>query len=75
VISRSLVRENRMQGSARGRLGNWPFYLDYWYILLNNNKTDVLFYRQNQRQVKFILSDISNTRISISFYAFTNLGR
>jgi hypothetical protein len=25
---RSFVRENRMQGSARGRSGNWPFYLD-----------------------------------------------
>ena len=28
VILRSLVRENRTQGSARGRSGNWPFYLD-----------------------------------------------
>ena len=28
VILRSLVRENRTQGSARGRPGNWPFYLD-----------------------------------------------
>jgi len=23
------VRENRTQGSVRGRPGNWPFYLDY----------------------------------------------
>jgi hypothetical protein len=22
------VRENRTQGSVRGRSGNWPFYLD-----------------------------------------------
>jgi hypothetical protein len=28
---RSFVRENRMQGSARGRSGNWPFYLDGQY--------------------------------------------
>ena len=25
---KSLVRENRTQGTARGRSGNWPFYLD-----------------------------------------------
>ena len=28
TIPRSLVRENRMQGSVRGRSGNWPSYLD-----------------------------------------------
>jgi hypothetical protein len=28
TILRSLVRENRSQGSVRGRSGNWPSYLD-----------------------------------------------
>jgi len=44
VISKSLVRENRTQGSARGRLGNWPFYLDgrLYYTLRKNETTDYL---------------------------------
>jgi len=28
VTWKSLVREFRTPGSVRGRLGNWPFYLD-----------------------------------------------
>ncbi|PIE71678.1 MAG: hypothetical protein CSA22_02310 [Deltaproteobacteria bacterium] len=30
LILRKPVRENRTQGSVRGRSGNWPFYLDYF---------------------------------------------
>jgi hypothetical protein len=28
VRESAFIEGERMQGSARGRLGNWPFYLD-----------------------------------------------
>jgi hypothetical protein len=48
AMLKSLVREGafmegeRTQGSARGRLGNWPFYLDNGHVTQRNNRSDVL---------------------------------
>jgi len=59
AVLKSPVREIRTQGSVRGQLGNWLFYLDCFLVIDNN----AYYFALQKYVVRYSLAQSNQRRI------------